>query len=81
MNDTAVKVKDCNEKHAELIKMYDFDTDFTVIKTFDNQFQVSAYKAKKAHDTYAKVVKLIFKVVSEISVITGAIAVVAEIFL
>ncbi len=83
----AVTIEDCNKvredikKEIEAVaKLITDSSEYEVIKGFDNPHQVNAYKIKKKQETYSGLFKLILKIASEISVITGAISVLLGIF-
>ncbi len=76
----AVTVDDCKGKMDALSKLVKDSSEYEIIKTFNNVYQVDAYKIKKKAESMNGLFKLILKIASEISVITGAISVLLGIF-
>lgn len=71
----------CDKKMAAMGKLISDSSEFEIMKTFNNQYQVEAYRIKKKQENLSALFKLILKIASEISVITGAISVLLQVFL
>lgn len=72
---------ECLKQMDSLTKMVSLNSDLEVISKFTNEIQFKAYANFKKHQTFEKVIKLVFKIVSEISVIAGAVTAVVQIFI
>ena len=64
--------------NSELIKM---NVDLTVIPTVQSEFQYKAYARLKTSQERQKSLSVLLKVISEISAISGAVAVFIQIFI
>ena len=83
-----ISENECTEKMSlmektigKLSKLVKMSADMAVIPTITGEWQYKAYARLKRSQEISNIVKFLLKIISEISVITGAITVVAQVFL
>jgi len=87
-----VDEESCQKRITALNERIEQNNDIQVLSTFNNEFQVEAYKAlkesqnkeaelKDRHDERTHLIKLIGKIAAMVNIAVGAITVLLELFL